>query len=412
MYMFNKLTIKDIPIRNKRVFIRVDFNVPLNSELNITDDTRIRSSLPTINYAIDEGAKVILASHLGRPKGKKNPAFTMATVVKRLQRLLNKDVMFLDDCIGPEVEKAVNGMEMGDVILLENLRYYPGEEANNDEFAKQLASLADVYVNDAFGTSHRSHASITGITKYVRPAVAGFLVKKEMEYIIEKVMVKPAKPFVAILGGAKVSGKLGMIENLGKNVDKVIIGGGMAFTFLKAMGYEVGHSLVEPDMIDISLRIYKNAREKGIKFYLPVDCVVAPGMELGVETMIVPMQEIPKDWKALDIGPASVKLFTEALANARTILWNGPMGVFELDAFSRGTFAIAHAIAESYALTIVGGGDTANAVDKAGESEDMSFISTGGGAVLKLLEGKPLDGIMVLDEKKETEPGRRGEDRD
>jgi len=412
MSTFNKLTIKDIPIRNKRVFIRVDFNVPLNSELNITDDTRIRSSLPTINYAIDEGAKVILASHLGRPKGKRNPAFTMATVVKRLQRLLNKDVMFLDDCIGAEVEKTVNSMEMGDVVLLENLRYYPGEEANNDEFAKQLASLADVYVNDAFGTSHRSHASITGITKYVRPAVAGFLVKKEMEYIIEKVMANPVKPFVAILGGAKVSGKLGMIENLGKNVDKVIIGGGMAFTFLKAMGYEVGHSLVEPDMIDISLRIYKNAREKGIKFYLPVDCVVAPAMELGVETMIVPMQEIPKDWKALDIGPASVKLFTEVLANARTILWNGPMGVFELDAFSRGTFAIAHAIAESYALTIVGGGDTANAVDKAGESEDMSFISTGGGAVLKLLEGKPLDGIMVLDEKKETEPGRRGEDRD
>jgi len=404
MSTFNKLTIKDIPIRNKRVFIRVDFNVPLNSELNITDDTRIRSSLPTINYAIDEGAKVILASHLGRPKGKRNPAFTMATVVKRLQRLLNKDVMFLDDCIGAEVEKTVNSMEMGDVVLLENLRYYPGEEANNDEFAKQLASLADVYVNDAFGTSHRSHASITGITKYVRPAVAGFLVKKEMEYIIEKVMANPVKPFVAILGGAKVSGKLGMIENLGKNVDKVIIGGGMAFTFLKAMGYEVGHSLVEPDMLDISLRIYKNAREKGIKFYLPVDCVVAPGMEVGVETMIVPMQEIPKDWKALDIGPASVKLFTEVLANARTILWNGPMGVFELDAFSRGTFAIAHAIAESYALTIVGGGDTANAVDKAGESEDISFISTGGGAVLKLLEGKPLDGIMVLDEKGETGP--------
>jgi len=411
MSTFNKLTIKDIPIRNKRVFIRVDFNVPLNSELNITDDTRIRSSLPTINYAIDEGAKVILASHLGRPKGKRNPAFTMATVVKRLQRLLNKDVMFLDDCIGAEVEKTVNSMEMGDVVLLENLRYYPGEEANNDEFAKQLASLADVYVNDAFGTSHRSHASITGITKYVRPAVAGFLVKKEMEYIIEKVMANPVKPFVAILGGAKVSGKLGMIENLGKNVDKVIIGGGMAFTFLKAMGYEVGHSLVEPDMLDISLRIYKNAREKGIKFYLPVDCVVAPGMEVGVETMIVPMQEIPKDWKALDIGPASVKLFTEVLANARTILWNGPMGVFELDAFSRGTFAIAHAIAESYALTIVGGGDTANAVDKAGESEDISFISTGGGAVLKLLEGKPLDGIMVLDEKGEPESGRGGEGR-
>ena len=399
--VLNKLTIRDVNIRNKRVFIRVDFNVPLNSELNITDDTRIRSALPTINYAIDEGAKIILASHLGRPKGKKNPALTLFTVVKRLRRLLNKDVMFLDDCIGPEVEKVVNNMESGDVVLLENLRFYPGEEGKDDEFAKKLAALADVYVNDAFGTSHRSHASVTGITKYVRPAVAGFLVKKEIEYV-DGVMANPARPFVAILGGAKVSGKLGMIENLGKKVDKVIIGGGMAFTFLKAMGYEIGNSLVEPEMIDISLQIYNSARQRGIKFYLPVDCVVAPSMEPGAETMIVTVQEIPKDWIALDIGPASVKLFTEAIANARTILWNGPMGVFEIDAFSRGTFAVAHAIAESYALTIVGGGDTANAVDKARESENMSFISTGGGAVLQLLEGKPLPGIMALDDRETT----------
>jgi phosphoglycerate kinase len=399
--VLNKLTIRDVNIRNKRVFIRVDFNVPLNSELNITDDTRIRSALPTINYAIDEGAKIILASHLGRPKGKKNPALTLSTVVKRLQRLLNKNVMFVDDCIGPEVEKVVNNMESGDVVLLENLRFYPGEEGKDDEFAKQLALLADVYVNDAFGTSHRSHASVTGITKYVRPAVAGFLVKKEIEYV-DGVMANPARPFVAILGGAKVSGKLGMIENLGKKVDKVIIGGGMAFTFLKAMGYEIGNSLVEPEMIDISIQIYNSARQRGIKFYLPVDCVVAPSMEPGAETMIVTVQEIPKDWIALDIGPASVKLFTEAIANARTILWNGPMGVFEIDAFSRGTFAVAHAIAESYALTIVGGGDTANAVDKARESENMSFISTGGGAVLQLLEGKPLPGIMALDDKETT----------
>ncbi|MEK6583881.1 MAG: phosphoglycerate kinase [Nitrospirota bacterium] len=399
--VLHKLTIRDVNIRNKRVFIRVDFNVPLNSELNITDDTRIRSALPTINYAIDEGAKIILASHLGRPKGKKNPALTLFTVVKRLRRLLNKDVMFLDDCIGPEVEKVVNNMESGEVVLLENLRFYPGEEGKDDEFAKKLAALADVYVNDAFGTSHRSHASVTGITKYVRPAVAGFLVKKEIEYV-DGVMANPARPFVAILGGAKVSGKLGMIENLGKKVDKVIIGGGMAFTFLKAMGYEVGNSLVEPEMIDISIQIYNSARQRGIKFYLPVDCVVAPSMEPGAETMIVTVQEIPKDWIALDIGPASVKLFTEAIANARTILWNGPMGVFEIDAFSRGTFAVAHAIAESYALTIVGGGDTANAVDKARESENMSFISTGGGAVLQLLEGKPLPGIMALDDKETT----------
>jgi len=400
--MLNKLTIKDVDIRNKRVFIRVDFNVPLNSELNITDDTRIRSALPTINYAIDEGAKVILASHLGRPKGKKNPALTLATVVKRLQRLLNKSVIFLDDCIGPDVEKVVNSMGPGEVVLLENLRFYPGEEANDDGFAKQLAALADVYVNDAFGTSHRDHASITGITKYVRPAVAGFLVKKEMEYI-EGVMANPVRPFVAVLGGAKVSGKLGMIKNLEKKVDKVIIGGGMAFTFLKAMGYEIGNSLVEPEMLDIALEIYNMARRRGMKFYLPVDCVVAPSMEPGAETMIVTTQEIPKDWMALDIGPASVKLFTEAIANARTILWNGPMGVFEIDAFSRGTFAIAHAIAESYALTIVGGGDTANAVDRARESENMSFISTGGGAVLQLLEGKPLQGIMVLDDREGRE---------
>ena len=396
--VLNKLTIRDVNIKNKRVFIRVDFNVPINSELNITDDTRIRSALPTINYAIDEGAKIILASHLGRPKGKKNPALTLATVVKRLQRLLNKDVIFLDDCIGPEVDKVINNMEPGDVVLLENLRFYPGEEGKDDEFAKKLAALADVYVNDAFGTSHRSHSSVVGITKYVRPAVAGFLVKKEIEYV-EGVMANPARPFVAILGGAKVSGKLGMIENLGKKVDKVIIGGGMAFTFLKAMGYEVGNSLVEPEMLEISIQIYKSARQRGIKFYLPVDCVVAPDLEPGSQTMIVPVQEIPKDWKALDIGPASVKLFTEAIANARTILWNGPMGVFEIDAFSRGTFAVAHAVAESYALTIVGGGDTANAVDKARESENMSFISTGGGAVLQMLEGKPLPGIMALDDK-------------
>jgi phosphoglycerate kinase len=293
-------------------------------------------------------------------------------------------------------------MEPGDVVLLENLRFYAGEEANEDGFAKQLASLADVYVDDAFGTAHRSHASITGITKYVRPAVAGFLVKKEMEYI-EGVMANPVRPFVALLGGAKVSGKLGMIKSLENKVDKVIIGGGMAFTFLKAMGYEVGNSLVEPEMMDIAMQIYRLAFEKGIKFYLPVDCVVALSMEPGAETMIVPTQEIPKDWKALDIGPASVKLFTEAIANARTVLWNGPMGVFEIDAFSRGTFAVAHAVAESYALTIVGGGDTSNAVDKAGESENMSFISTGGGAVLKLLEGKPLDGIMVLDNRQVKE---------
>ena len=395
--VLNKLTIRDVNIRNKRVFIRVDFNVPLNSELNITDDTRIRSALPTINYAIDEGAKIILASHLGRPKGKKNPALTLSTVVKRLQRLLNKDVMFLDDCIGPEVEKVVNNMESGDVVLLENLRFYPGEEGKDDEFAKKLAALADVYVNDAFGTSHRSHASVTGITKYVRPAVAGFLVKKEIEYV-DGVMANPARPFVAILGGAKVSGKLGMIENLGKKVDKVIIGGGMAFTFLKAMGYEVGNSLVEPEMIDISIQIYNSARQRGIKFYLPVDCVVAPSMEPGAETMIVTVQEIPKDWIALDIGPASVKLFTEAIANARTILWNGPMGVFEEEKYLEGTKQLAQAVASSDCYSVIGGGDTIAALDRLKLIDKIDFVSSGGGAMLEFLAGKELPGIKALEE--------------
>jgi len=393
-----KKTIFDVPLKGKRVFIRADLNVPQNAGLQITDDTRIRSTLPTINYAIDEGAKVILASHLGRPKGKRDPAYSMAAVAKRLQRLLNKDVLYLSDCVGPEVEAAVARMQPGDVILLENLRYYPEEEKNDEGFARALASVVDVYVNDAFGTVHRSHASITGIPRFVPEAVAGFLMKREIEYL-QGAVADPVRPFVAILGGAKVSGKIGVIENLEKKVDKVIVGGGMAFTFLKAMGYEVGDSLVEMEMLDVATQIQKNARERGIKFYLPVDCVIATSMEPGAETKIVPTQEVPKGWRALDIGPASVKLFSEALSNAKTIIWNGPMGVFELDAFSRGTISMAHAVAESYALTIIGGGDTTLAVNKARESENMSFISTGGGAALQLLEGKPLPGLEALSDQ-------------
>jgi phosphoglycerate kinase len=396
--VIQKKTILDVNIKDKRVFIRADFNVPLNASFQITDDTRIRSTLPTINYAIDEGSRVILASHLGRPKGKKDPAFSLAPVAKRLQRLLNKDVSFVPDCVGPEAEKSVARMQAGDVLLLENLRYYPEEEKNDDGFARKLASLADIYVNDAFGTVHRSHASITGLPKYVSEAVAGFLMKREIEYL-QGAVADPVRPFVAILGGAKVSGKIGVIENLEKKVDKVIIGGGMAFTFLKAMGYEVGDSLVEIDMLDVATQIQKNARERGIKFYLPVDCVVATSMEPGAETKIVPTQEVPKGWRALDIGPASVRLFSEALSNAKTIIWNGPMGVFELDAFSRGTISMAHAVADSYALTIVGGGDTTLAVHKAKEEENMTFISTGGGAALQLLEGKPLPGLQALGDK-------------
>jgi phosphoglycerate kinase len=289
-------------------------------------------------------------------------------------------------------------MRPGDVALLENLRFHPGEEANDDGFAKSLARLADIYVNDAFGTVHRSHASVTGITKFVKTAAAGFLLTKEIEYL-EGAVANPTRPFVAVLGGAKVSGKLGVINNLQKKVDKVIIGGGMAFTFFKAYGVEVGNSLVEPEMVSVALEMHETARASGVKFYLPVDCVVATGMEPGAETKIVPVQEIPKGWTALDIGPASVRLFTEALANAKTILWNGPMGVFEMDAYSRGTFAVAHAVANAYALTIVGGGDTALAVHRAGESENISFISTGGGAALQLLEGKPLPGLVALPDR-------------
>ncbi|HEY5647891.1 MAG TPA: phosphoglycerate kinase [Nitrospiria bacterium] len=402
----DKVSIEDLNIKGKRVIIRVDFNVPLDENLSITDDTRIRSTLPTINHAIDEGARVILCSHLGRPKGGPEPRFSLAPVAKRLTRLLDKEVKFAPDCVGPEVEEMAAKMEAGDVLLLENLRFNPGEKKNDQKFAKALAALADVYIDDAFGTVHRDHASVTGIPKYISSSGVGFLMKKEINYL-EGAMANPTRPFVAILGGAKVSGKLGVIENLGKKVDKVIIGGGMAFTFYKALGYEVGKSLVEDSMLKSALEIREHARKRGVKFYLPVDCVVAQSLDPGAETMIVPMQEIPKNWIALDIGPASVRLFTEALFNAKTILWNGPMGAFETDAFSRGTFAVAHAVANSYALTIVGGGDTSLAVHRAGELQNISFISTGGGAALQLLEGKKLPGLAALPSIKEGETRSR-----
>jgi len=396
----HKLTINDVQLRNQRVIIRADFNVPLDDSLQITDDTRIRSTLPTINHVVDDGGKVILCSHLGRPKGKFDPRYSLAPVAKRLGRLLGKEVIFAPDCIGHAVEGLVAKMRTGDVMLLENLRFHPGEETNDDAFSKSLASLGDVYINDAFGAAHRAHASTVGITKFIKTSVAGFLLKKEIEYL-EGAVENPVRPFVAILGGAKVSGKIGVIENLGKRVDKVIIGGGMAFTFLKAKGLEIGNSLVENDMLDFAKGIEEHAFSRGVKFYLPVDCVVAANREPGAESKIVPVQEIPKDWYALDIGPASVKLFTEAVQNAKTILWNGPMGVFEIDAYARGTLSIAHAIANAYALTIVGGGETAMAVHRARESENISFISTGGGAALELLEGKPLPGLTALPERQD-----------
>jgi phosphoglycerate kinase len=396
--ILGKLTIEDLPIKGKRVFIRADFNVPLNENLVITDDRRIRSTLPTINYAIDEGAKVILASHLGRPKGKVEPRFSLSPVAKRLQRFLNKEVIFAPDCIGAQVENLVAKMKEGDVILLENLRFHSEEEKNNDSFAKALAKLADFYVNDAFGAAHRSHASIVGIAKFL-PAGAGFLLKKEIEYL-KGVVENPVRPFVAILGGAKVSGKIGVLENLASKVDKVIVGGGMAYTFIKAMGYEIGDSLVETEMLELAKSIMDKLRKNNVKFYLPVDSVIAQSLEAGSETKIVTTQEIPKGWRSLDIGPASVKLFSEAIQDAKTIIWNGPMGVFEIDAFSRGTFAIAHAVSDAYALTIVGGGDTDFAVHRAGVSDAITFISTGGGASLQLLEGRELPGISALTDKK------------
>ncbi|NJD56215.1 MAG: phosphoglycerate kinase [Nitrospirae bacterium] len=395
--VLGKLSIDELRLKGKRAFIRVDFNVPLDDNLRITDDSRIRSTLTTINYAIDEGAKVILASHLGRPKGKPDPRFSLAPVAKRLQRLLDKDVIFAPDCIGSQVENIVSKMKDGDVVLLENLRYHPEEEKNDEEFSRKLASIADYFINDAFGAAHRSHASTVGITKFL-PSAAGFLMKKEIEYL-KGVVDNPIRPFVAILGGAKVSGKIGVLEHLEDKVDKVVVGGGMAFTFIKAMGYEVGDSLVETEMIETAQRIRKNLKAAGIKFYLPVDCVIAQSLEPGAETKIVPTLEIPKGWRALDIGPATVKLFSEALENAKTILWNGPMGVFEIDAFSRGTYSIANSVADAYALTIVGGGDTDLAVHRAGVTNALSFISTGGGASLQLLEGKELPGIAALTDR-------------
>jgi len=384
-------------LAGKRVFIRVDFNVPLDDKGNITDDTRIRAVLPTINYALDCHAKVIVASHLGRPKGEKNTKFSMAPAAKRLSRLLDKEVTLAPDCIGSEVQALVDDMKPGDVIMLENLRFHPGEEKNDPDFAKALAGLADIYVNDAFAVSHRAHSSVEAITRFVPVVTAGFLMKKEMGFF-ERSMQNPVHPLVAILGGAKVSGKIEVIDNLLNKVDKIIIGGGMAFTFLKALGYGIGKSLVEEPLLETALNAYNKAREKGIKIYLPVDCVVADRFDPSAEIKITPIQEIPSDWMALDIGPATVTLFAEALQNAKTIIWNGPMGVFEMDAFSRGTFAMVSAVANSYALTIVGGGDTDVAVHRAGEFAKISYISTGGGAFLELLEGKKLPGIKVLEE--------------
>lgn len=394
-----KLLITEVTLRQKRVLVRVDYNVPLDENGNIVDDVRIRATLPTINFLLDEGAKVIIAAHLGRPKGKVVPGLSLRPAAKRLKRLLDKEVILAEDCIGEKVKSIVDNMRPGDVVMLENLRFHEGEEKNDPEFAKALASLADVFVQDAFGNCHRTHASMVGINGFMPVAVEGFLIKKEFDYF-EKAVTNPMRPVVALLGGAKVSDKIHVIENLAKKADKIIIGGAMAFTFLKALGYDVGKSLVEDSMIDEVSNIVDKIRDNNVKFYLPVDFVVAESFNGQAETKVVTFQEIPPSWMALDIGPASTRLFSEALQNAKTVLWNGPMGAFEIDAFSRGTYAMVETIASSHALTIVGGGDTDLAFLRAGESHNVSFISTGGGAFLKLLEGGELPGIAALTDKK------------
>jgi len=393
--------IDEINIRRKRVFIRVDFNVPLDDNGNITDDTRIRSVLPTINYALDEKAMIILASHFGRPKGKFNAKMSLAPVAKRLARLIEKPVTMASDCVGAETEALVEAMKPGDVLLLENLRFHPGEEKNDEGFARELASLADVYIDDAFAVAHRSHASNVAITHFMDSSAAGFLMKTEMTYFA-MAMTNPVRPLVAILGGKKISDKVGVLIALCDRVDKLMLGGGMALTFLKALGYEIGASFAEDDALEEARAVVKKAKEKGIKLYLPVDFVVSTDFDAASETKVVTSQEIPREWMALDIGPATVTLFSEVLHNAKTIVWNGPMGVFEMDAFSRGTFALVSRVANSYALTIVGGGDTDVAVHRAGEYAKMSYISTGGGAFLEILKGKDLPGIAALREREDT----------
>ena len=389
--------IDEIDIKEKRVLFRFDFNVPLDSSLNITDDTRVRAALPSINYALDEKARVIMMSHLGRPKGKAVPEMSLAPVAKRLSRLLGKDVQFASDCIGEDVREKVNALKSGDLLLLENLRFHKEEEKNDESFASELAGFADVYIDDAFGNAHRSHASNVGIAKFVPACGAGFLIKRELEYFGGAVE-KPARPFVAIVGGSKVSGKLEVVGNLIRKVDKIVLGGGMAFTFLKALGYNIGKSVVEDDLIGRATEVIKAVKELGVKFYLPVDCVVAETMDPAAATKVVPVQEITSGWMGLDIGPATITLFNEALENAKTIVWNGPMGVFEMQPFSKGTMAMARSLANSSAVTIVGGGDTDVAIQQAGESDKITYISTGGGASLELLEGKVLPGVAALEQ--------------
>ena len=396
-----KLTVRDLHLRGKRVLMRVDFNVPLTEDGKVADDTRIRKALPTIRYILEQGASLVLMSHLGRPKGKVAPELSLRPVAEHLGKLLGKEVKFAPDCVGPDVEKLAQSLQPGDVLLLENLRFHKEETANDPEFARRLARLGDLYVNDAFGTAHRAHASTEGVTHFFEQCAAGFLMEKEINYLA-KAIEAPVRPFVAILGGAKISGKIDVIQNLLPRVDALLIGGGMAFTFFKALGYEIGRSILEEDKVDLARELLVRANEKEQKLVLPVDIVCTDSLDEPEDIRVFPAAKIPENGIGVDIGPQTVELFRQRLAAARTIVWNGPMGVFEKDEFAKGTFAVAKILAErtkAGATTIVGGGDSVAAVKKAGLEDSITHISTGGGASLEMLGGYELPGLAALTDK-------------
>ncbi|EOL9560109.1 phosphoglycerate kinase [Campylobacter jejuni] len=397
--MSDIISIKDIDLAKKKVFIRCDFNVPQDDFLNITDDRRIRSVIPTIRYCLDNGCSVILASHLGRPK-EISPKYSLEPVAKRLARLLDKEIVMAKDVIGEDAKTKAMNLKVGEILLLENLRFEKGETKNDENLAKELASMVQVYINDAFGVCHRAHSSVEAITKFFdeKHKGAGFLLQKEIDFA-SNLIKHPARPFVAVVGGSKVSGKLQALTNLLPKVDKLIIGGGMAFTFLKALGYDIGNSLLEEELLEEANKILTKGKNLGVKIYLPVDVVAAPACSQDAPMKFVPAQEIPNGWMGLDVGPASVRLFKEVISDAQTIWWNGPMGVFEIDKFSKGSIKMSHYISEGHATSVVGGGDTADVVARAGDADEMTFISTGGGASLELIEGKELPGVKALRSK-------------
>ncbi|EAH8089766.1 phosphoglycerate kinase [Campylobacter jejuni] len=397
--MSDIISIKDIDLAKKKVFIRCDFNVPQDDFLNITDDRRIRSAIPTIRYCLDNGCSVILASHLGRPK-EISSKYSLEPVAKRLARLLDKEIVMAKDVIGEDAKTKAMNLKVGEILLLENLRFEKGETKNDENLAKELASMVQVYINDAFGVCHRAHSSVEAITKFFdeKHKGAGFLLQKEIDFA-SNLIKHPARPFVAVVGGSKVSGKLQALTNLLPKVDKLIIGGGMAFTFLKALGYNIGNSLLEEELLEEANKILAKGKNLGVKIYLPVDVVAAAACSQDAPMKFVPAQEIPNGWMGLDIGPASVRLFKEVISDAQTIWWNGPMGVFEIDKFSKGSIKMSHYISEGHATSVVGGGDTADVVARAGDADEMTFISTGGGASLELIEGKELPGVKALRSK-------------